>query len=113
MKNSLSGIGNLVVENIDLQPRITPVIDLTQAKKGFGDLSTLSKSQLASVSTNKATSISSDNAAAAATLAVDTSGQGTTFSFTQYNTSPKALSTADIYRQTKNQLSTVKEALPK
>jgi tape measure domain-containing protein len=38
---------------------------------------------------------------------------GTYLTFTQYNTSPKALSTAEIYRQTRNQLSIVRGGLPK
>ena len=33
--------------------------------------------------------------------------------FNQYNTSPRALSSADIYRQTKNQISIAKGALTK
>jgi hypothetical protein len=32
--------------------------------------------------------------------------------YTQNNNSPKALSSAEIYRQTNNQLSTIQEALP-
>lgn len=42
---------------------------------------------------------------------IDTDNLGTTFN--QYNTSPKALSTADIYRQTKNQISLAKSRVGK
>ena len=38
---------------------------------------------------------------------IDTLDAGST-TFNQYNTSPKALSTADIYRQTRNQISMAK-----
>lgn len=38
---------------------------------------------------------------------IDTLDVGST-TFNQYNTSPKALSSADIYRQTRNQLSLAK-----
>lgn len=96
---------------IDLQPKITPVLDLTQVKAGASQLSDLTKGQLiAASSTASVQSISSANAAAAAQAATTTSKQ-TNISFTQNNNSPVALSTADIYRQTNNQLSRVKGAL--
>jgi hypothetical protein len=115
LKTGLSGIDSLVSDNVNLQPTITPVIDLTQAKKGFSDLSGLTKANLisADTSTIKATSISADNAAAAAALLGGAPGTGSAVSFTQINNSPKALDSATIYRQTQNQLSVVKGALPK
>lgn len=109
----ISGIGDAVNTNINLQPTITPVIDLSQAKKGFGDLAALSKAQLiqAGTSTSTASSISAANQAAAIAAGLAPAA-GSTFNFTQNNTSPKALDSATIYRQTKNQLSVVKGALP-
>jgi hypothetical protein len=114
MTASLSGISDAVNSNIDIQPKITPVLDLSQAQAGFNQLAGMSKDQLISADASlvKATSISADNAAAAAEIGTD--GQNSAaLTFNQYNTSPTALSTADIYRQTRNQLSVVKEALPK
>ena len=113
MKNSLAAVNDAVNSGIDLQPKITPVIDLTQAKAGFSTLNGMSKSQLisANVSTNKATSISSDNAETAIALGINPAA-GTNLTFVQNNTSPKALDAATIYRQTKNQISQVKGALP-
>ena len=61
--------------------------------------------------TNKATAISAQNAAAAEETGLATTA-GNTFNFTQNKTSPKALSTVEIYRQTNNQLSKLKGALP-
>jgi tape measure domain-containing protein len=114
LKDGLSNIDSLVSDNVNLQPTITPVIDLTQAQKGFSDLSALTKSQLISADTSniKATSISADNAAAAAAAGL-APATGSAVSFTQINNSPKALDAATIYRQTNNQLSVVKGALPK
>lgn len=114
MKDGLSQVSDLVDGNLtNLQPTITPVLDLTQAKTGFAALTSLSKDQLLNVGSplSKATSISSDNAAAATALAA-TTGAGTSLVFNQTNNSPVALSSAEIYRQTKNQLSVVKGALP-
>lgn len=113
-QENLSNVSDIVNENLDIQPTITPVIDLTQAQSGLSALNNLTKNQLlsANVSTNKATSISAENAATAEEAGLITP-TGSNLTFNQYNNSPKSLSTADIYRQTKNQLSVVKEALPK
>jgi tape measure domain-containing protein len=109
---TLSGINDTVKDNLDLQPKITPILDLTKAKQGFNDLGTLSKAQLiaATATTNMATSVSAANAAAVTNGTSVTPASSLTF--IQNNTSPAALSTADIYRQTKNQLSVMKGALP-
>jgi tape measure domain-containing protein len=97
---------------LDLQPKITPVLDLTQVKAGAGELSNLTKDQLiAASSTSAVQSISAANAAAAAAQAAGAATKQNNVTFNQYNTSPAALSTADIYRKTNNQLSKVKGAL--
>ena len=109
--STLANAGNILSDNIDLQPKITPVLDLTEAKKGFGALSDISKAHLiASSSTAAATSISATNAAAAQSAGLVVTEQPSVI-FNQTNTSPKALSAAEIYRQTKNQLSSTKGAL--
>jgi tape measure domain-containing protein len=112
MQKGLSAANDVVSSSMNLQPTITPVIDLTQAKAGISTLNGITKNQLiaASVSTNRATSISADNAQVAASIGLDPLRPNVTY--VQNNTSPKALDAATIYRQTKNQLSTVKEALP-
>lgn len=109
---TLSGLNDTVSSNLDLQPRITPVIDLTQAKKGFGDLNNLSKSQLiaAGGSTSSAASIANMTAASKAAASSVSSG-GTSLTFYQTIKSPEAVSATTVYRQTKNQLSVAKGAL--
>ncbi len=116
LKKSLSTLSDSVSGNIDLTPTITPVIDLTQVKKSAGELGTLFELK----PVNVAATTSSANVAgvgyeanqdvAASNAAIDSS---TSVSYTQYNNSPKALSAAEIYRQTRNQLSTAKGGLPK
>ena len=112
IKNTLAGLSDTVNGGLDLQPRITPVIDLTAAKKGFGDLSDMSKKQLiaATVSTTSAMAISSASSAAAKAAGLISAG-GPNLTFNQYNTSPEPLSPITIYRRTKNQLSVAKGAL--
>jgi tape measure domain-containing protein len=112
LSKSLSSVNDVVGSNLDLQPRITPVIDLSQAQQGFSDLNKLSKSQLiaATGSTASALSISASQAAVAAAAAQNNPG-GTNLTFNQNNYSPESLSDTTIYRKTKNQLSIAKGAL--
>ena len=107
LRNSLSGIS----ETIDVDPVITPVLDLTQVEKGAKGLADLTNvtpitaaasfSQAAAISAEQRTAVEDGQAAQA----------GPTFKYTQNNYSPESLSDVEIYRQTKNQLSQVKSAL--
>ena len=110
--DSLASVNDTVNSNLDLQPRITPVLDLTQAKQGFSDLSDMSSSQLikATATSASAASISAANAASAAQAGL-LQNASPNVTFIQNNTSPTALSNADIYRRTKNQLSIAKGKL--
>lgn len=89
---------------------ITPVIDLGAAKKGFDDITAMAANQVAPVTAGAAASISVGGGPGGeqAMIAVG----GTNISLVQNNSSPKALSAAEIYRQTRNQLSTLRGALP-
>lgn len=111
---TMAGLNDAINSNLDLQPTITPVIDLTQAQNGLGTLKSLARNQSINVgvSATSAASISAANLAAAqaAGLAQASPG-GVNLNFTQTNTSPKALAAVDIYRQTRNQLSVAKGAL--
>ena len=113
LKNTLSNLNDVVNGSLDLQPKITPVVDLTEAKKGFSQLAGLSKNQLisAGTSTSSVASISAANALAATQAGLLTGTKEATLQFNQYNTSPVALSAVDIYRKTKNQISAAKGVL--
>jgi tape measure domain-containing protein len=112
LKNSLSGMSNLISDSVDLQPKITPVIDLAQLRSGLSTMNSLTGASTlkANLSASTAASISSANQQAAAQAGL-LAGGGTQLSFTQINNSPVALSAVDIYRQTKNQLSIARGAL--
>lgn len=99
MQKSIDGI----VDMANMNPVITPVIDLSQVRAGASELATL---------------IGSGNYATAASIAGTRSinanpdtASGSEIQFIQNNNSPKALSTADIYRQTRTQLAIAKEEL--
>jgi hypothetical protein len=112
VKKTLSGMSKVVSDNIDIQPKITPVIDLTNVKEGLGAISGISGTIpiKANISASSAASISAANAAAA-TQAGLLAGGSSQVVFNQTNTSPVALDAITIYRQTRNQLSIAKGVL--
>jgi hypothetical protein len=104
LNNAISKIADVINGNIDTQPTIRPVLDLSDVETGTSKLNAL-------FSRNRAMSISANmNGTAGEEIqnGGNISGTGNTFTFTQYNYSPKALSRIEIYRQTKNQLSMMK-----
>jgi len=116
LKKSVSNVASTMFLGKDMTPVIRPVLDLTQVQKDSTQINGMLapqpiqiKQQYATASTIAATSNSSQ--VPASTDGVGNSTQPATVVFQQTNTSPKALSTAEIYRQTKNQISTMKEKL--
>lgn len=114
LKKSLTGVPDILAGNIDLTPRITPVLDLSSVKKDASQIGNMLGGQSLSVQSAyaKAQNVSAGymTAQSAATPGVvETKPANVTF--VQNNTSPKALSSAEIYRQTNNQLSVAKNAL--
>lgn len=116
LTKSMSNLGDIASNEINFTPTIRPVLDLTDVKKGSEQIDGLITPSKVSVGTSysSASAISAERAATAASAAeLETPVQvGDTINFTQNNTSPKALSQTEIYRQTKNGISTVKGALP-
>jgi len=114
VRKSISGFSDLITADIDARPTITPVLDLSNFRREAGQMGRLLPAQGISVDAAYAKAryvrdAHASNMAAAVQADLDT--QAGTVNYTQNNYSPKALSQADIYRQTKNQLSTVKGAL--
>jgi tape measure domain-containing protein len=118
MGKSLSGLSTLVGAGFDLNPTVTPVIDLTNVKKGVDDIGLMfsthppvkidtSYSQASTISNQYPTWLHPPEQFGSTVPA----NLGNNVTFNQYNSSPKALSNADIYRQTKNQLSQVRGVL--
>lgn len=118
LKKSLTDISSAVASDIDINPSIRPVLDLSAIKKDSGLIGGLLKPPSLNVdgtyahassaySAYKAGRLFDEESAASAAAAA----QGVTF--IQNNNSPKALSESEIYRQTKNQLSVAKGALTK
>jgi hypothetical protein len=92
----------------DFNPTITPVLDLSLVTRDAKLLKTLYPDLSSTVASN----ISAAELEASSISSQDLSGEaGVNVNFVQHNNSPKALSTNDIYRQTKNQIAIAKEEL--
>lgn len=101
--------------DVNLNPVIKPVLDLTDVRAGAAQMDAILAPSTVSVgtSTNSAQSIAASQQEASASMDANGLPEGATFlEYNQYNSSPEAISTAEVYRQTKNQLSTIKEGLP-
>ena len=114
MRKSISSLSDEAIFNDDFNPRITPIIDLTEIQKGASAM----KSQLEKASMDvspavlRARALSSEYESRTGDVDIpEQVGSTTQFSYTQNNYSPKALSEGEIYRQTKNQLARTKGGL--
>jgi tape measure domain-containing protein len=112
MQKSMQDISAAVSDNLEANPVITPVLDLTQIRSQSEELAALTAPSpiTAAVSASQASRISSAQLASQAEQTNIAPG-GTSVKFEQNNYSPEALSAIEIYRQTKNQLSQVKSVL--
>jgi hypothetical protein len=115
MKGALAGINDAISSNIDSNPVIAPVVDLSAVHKGAAQLDSIMAAKQFSVDSTYSAAAdagagyqANKSAADAAAAVVATPPVPGSVTFNQYNSSPKALSTADIYRLTKNQISQVK-----
>ena len=90
---------------MDTTPVIRPVLDLSDVRSQAGTIGALlNRQQAMSISAGMNTPLVTNQ---------NGDAQPASFSFTQNNYSPKALSSIDIYRQTKNQFSALKGAVAK
>ena len=105
ISGSLSRIPDMLENDGYLSPKITPILDLTQVKTDAKELTQLlgADSSYLAASNIASTRLDFENAAE-----VDAARD---VSFVQNNYSPSQLSTADIYRQTRNQIALAKEEL--
>jgi tape measure domain-containing protein len=112
MKKSIVGMNEIVAANMDVNPTITPVLDLTNVQRDATKLGSLLQTKPFTVGTTLTSATAASNGYSGnQQVATETSSDrsiSSPITFVQNNNSPKALSTAEIYRQTKNQLSVAK-----
>ena len=111
VNSGLSNAISKVLENInsdtDTSPTIRPILDLSDVESKTSRLNTLFSREMAiSIGTEISSSrrLPNENQN-------DKTVNGNTYTFTQNNYSPKAISRAELYRQTKNQFSAMREGL--
>jgi tape measure domain-containing protein len=115
LRKSISGLSSVVDENMDVNPKITPVLDLTQITKDSKLIDSVIGTPTipieATYSGRRATAISASYQPPSTAELLAAVPSKTEVNYNQYNTSPKSLNEVEIYRQTKNQISTLKGAL--
>jgi len=112
LRDSLKNMAELTANEIDANPVIAPVLDLSDIKAGAKKLADLTNVTpiTAAASYSQAASIASSRTQAQGTSASE-SAPTQEIKFEQNNYSPEALSEVEIYRQTNNQLSQARRAL--
>lgn len=103
-------ISDYVTDGVDLQPVITPVLNTSDLEAGSRRIDALfNKAQALRIADGMNNSSSSQNGVV--NNSNPKTNSGNSYQLIQNNYSPKALSRIDIYRQTKNQFSALKEVL--
>lgn len=115
MRKTISGLSDIVDGNLDTRPVISPVLDLTDLQKKAEKIDSLVKAPTIMVGATYESAKKAQAAYHANERAFESEGQPfqepvvqQTTNFTQNNYSPKALSEAEVYRQTKSLISTTK-----
>lgn len=110
LNDAIQRITDIIAGNVDEQPTITPQLDLTNVYDGMGELDALfggTNSIFATNSVRNARLAQTDISGSDQDAQMSGTGN-TVYNFNQYNSSPKALSRLDIYRQTRNQFAMMK-----
>jgi tape measure domain-containing protein len=118
LKESMKRAKDLAMDEVNVNPSIRPVLDLSAVKQASGQLNGMLTPGALSVqaSNARATSLAADELSKRELVELRDRVRAENeakVTFIQNNNSPKTLSAAEIYRQTKNQLSVAKGALPK
>ena len=101
LQDAIAKVVDMMDENIDYQPTIRPVLDLSEVESKSHKLNTLfSRTQAITLGGSINASKAHENQNGDSGL-----NGGNSYKFIQNNYSPKALSRTEIYRQTKNQFS--------
>ena len=109
MREAISRARLMMSSGIGDNPTIRPVIDLEGIRSGVSTMNGLLATSSA-IDTQGFTKASNIVQARSVSDSSRTTPSESVV-FNQYNTSPKALSEAEIYRQTRNQLSVIKQRL--
>lgn len=111
LSDSMSEIPNILNTNLDYEPVIKPILDLSNVKAGANQLYSMVGGAELSVQTSSQLAANAvyqrPSADTTETTGSTNNPQNGSPTFIQYNYSPKSLSRIEIYRQTKNLISTM------
>lgn len=114
MREAISNVGDTLSGEMNLQPVIKPVLDLSTARKDAQGLSSMfDKQSMTQGSIYQAARQISEFDSYSKNTDSKSDDESKEVSFVQNNYSPKALSPVEIYRNTKNQISLAREAIDK
>ena len=120
LENSLHKVGDFLQADMDMAPTIRPVLDLSAVRAGAKTIPGLMRPMPIRIDPVNSRRIGLPGEGRFKPMPYYPEDslakpvqQVTTVNMTQNNTSPKALSPVEIYRNTKNLVSTVKGGLPK
>lgn len=112
LQDSLAGYGGETMLGIDADPVITPVFDLSQLQAGASAINGMLGNPRLDVDGMRSTAVATrDDIQQSDDDRAESYSDQPPIQFIQNNNSPKALSNAEIYRRTKNQLSVARGAL--
>jgi hypothetical protein len=114
MANVVSSVVDQLGAIDQINPTITPVLDLTEVKSGaqkISDYISTSPPMNLNLTYAQASSIASTPSSLIAPTTEDMTKVGSGVNFQQNIYAPEQLSTSDIYKQTRNQITMAKEAL--
>jgi tape measure domain-containing protein len=107
MNSAISRINDALNSNLDMNPVIRPVVDLTNVEGSGRSIDSIFGNkgiQLSGSMNNLSLAAARMNQNGSGTQINQAEKTGTIITFNQTNTSPKALSPFEIYRETRNQL---------
>lgn len=110
MREALTTARDILSDDVNTSPVITPVIDLSDAQNGISNLGSMLNANNFKINANlgRITTNADRLNALQASLQPGNAGNGVNINFEQNNYSPTELSRLDIYRQTRNQLAMLK-----
>jgi tape measure domain-containing protein len=109
---TINTIPALLAEMDELNPTITPVLDMTEVQRQAREFAGINGGTVAPTVSLANAGVLADTVTVGKVEAKSTDAQaGGGVSFVQNNYSPEALSTADIYRQTKSQIAIARKEL--
>lgn len=115
LNETIAKVAEVMIDMDEFNPTITPVIDLTNVEKGAAKMSNLLATPVidTSVTHSQAAAISVANREQEVVVATpeDDAPKVTEVKFEQNNYGTQALSTGELYRQTKSQIALAKEEL--